>query len=194
MDYGGGRVLAFGYDDLGRPTSDTLTNAGGATVAAMTYGYDLNDHVTGKKTTGLGGAQDNTYAYDHAGRLTSWTHDGVTVEYGWDASGNRVRAGNKTATYDARNRLLSDDDHTYSYSARGTLAGWTSSGLTERFTFDAFDRLISAGSAGYAYDSLDRVASRGSRTFTYAGLGDDVTSDGETRYARDSGGDVLGVE
>ncbi|MEV1143136.1 LamG-like jellyroll fold domain-containing protein [Micromonospora sp. NPDC049799] len=191
IDYGSGRIRTFGYDDYGRVNSDVLKNAGGQTVASVSYGFDLNGHLTSKNTTGTAGAGNNTYGYDKAGRLTSWTGPGGTIAYEWDDSGNRIRAGSKTATFDARNRLLSDGDYTYTYSPRGTLRGRTSSGLTEQYAFDAFDRLTGAEGQTYAYDGLDRLATRAGRTFTYAGLGDDVVADGVEYYARGPGDELL---
>ncbi|MCZ9345288.1 RHS repeat protein, partial [Streptomyces sp. TRM76130] len=134
-----------------------------------------------------------TYGYDQAGRLTSWTADGDTTEYGWDASGNRVREGDKTAVYDERNRVQSDGDYTYTYSPRGTLASRTSSGLTEDFAFDAFDRLLQAGDVSYNYDSLDRVNSRNGTDFTYAGLSPDPVSDGASSYGRGPMDELMSV-
>jgi large repetitive protein len=82
----------YGYDPLGRVQSDTVASPDGATTAAsMTYGYDLDDNLTSKKTTGTAGAGTNTYAYDYANRMTSWTKDGTaTTSYEWDAAGNRT--------------------------------------------------------------------------------------------------------
>ncbi|MGN9778320.1 DNRLRE domain-containing protein [Micromonospora sp. H33] len=191
VDYGGGRIRTFGYDDYGRVSSDTLKNAGGTVVASVTYGFDLNGHLTSKTTTGMAGAGDNSYAYDKAGRLTSWTSVAGTIAYDWDDSGNRIRAGSKTATFDERNRLLSDGDFTYAYTARGTLRTRTSSGLTEQYSFDAFDRLTAAEGQSYGYDGLDRVVSRTGTTFTYAGFGDDVVADGVEYFARGPAGEVL---
>ncbi|HEY0697352.1 MAG TPA: hypothetical protein VGD43_06025, partial [Micromonospora sp.] len=142
IDYGSGRLRTYGYDDLGRITSDVLRNNAGTEVSSIGYGYNLDDLLTSKNTRGVAGAGDNTYGYDLAGRLTSWTAGGTTTPFEWDDSGNRIRAGAKTATFDARNRLISDGDFTYTYTARGTLASRTSSGLTEQLTFDAFDRLV----------------------------------------------------
>ena len=48
----------FGYDGLHRLTSDTLTAAGGATVASVGYGYDPDGNLTSKTTTGFAGAGD----------------------------------------------------------------------------------------------------------------------------------------
>ncbi|MCC8242701.1 polymorphic toxin-type HINT domain-containing protein [Saccharothrix luteola] len=193
IDYGARRVRTFGFDDLGRTTSDVLSNAAGQSAASITYGYDLDDHLTTKTTVGLAGAGANTYGYDHAGRLTSWTSGSTVTEYGWDDSGNRVKAGAKTAAYDERNRLLSDSDYTYGYSARGALASRTSSGLTERYSSDAFDRLVTSGSVDYAYDGLDRLISRESTAFAYAGLDDEVVSDGGEKYARGPADELLAV-
>ncbi|MCT2278010.1 DNRLRE domain-containing protein [Micromonospora chalcea] len=191
IDYGAGRVRTFGYDDYGRVDSDVLRNSANQVVASVTYGFDLNGHVTSKNTTGTAGAGTNSYTYDKAGRLTGWTSAAGTVAYAWDASGNRVRAGSKTASFDERNRLISDGDYTYTYTPRGTLRSRTSSGLTEQYSFDAFDRLTAAKDQTYQYDSLDRVLVRSGTPFVYAGLTDDVVHDGAEYYGRGTGNELL---
>ncbi|MFE9746184.1 polymorphic toxin-type HINT domain-containing protein [Saccharothrix saharensis] len=193
MNYGAGRVREFGYDDFGREVSDVTKNAAGVAVASIAYTYDLNDRLTKKVTTGTAGAGEQTYAYDHLGRTTAWTSNGTTTDYGWDASGNRVRNGAKTAVYDQRNRVLSDGDYTYAYTARGTVASRTSSGLTEQFGFDAFDRLITVGATSYAYDGLDRPVTRGAQAFRYAGAEMDAVSDGTATYGRGAFGELLSL-
>lgn len=193
VDYGSGRVRTFGYDDLGRLASDTLRNAGGQQVASVIYGFDLSGHLTSKKTTGTAGAGDNTYEYDKAGRLTRWIGPTGPTGYGWDDSGNRIRAGAKVASYDERNRLLSDGDYTYTYTARGTLRSRASSGQAEQFSFDAFDRLIEAAGERYAYDGLDRLSSRNGVLTRYGGQGDDLASDGTEKYARGPDSELLAV-
>ncbi|MEU7804519.1 LamG-like jellyroll fold domain-containing protein [Micromonospora arborensis] len=192
VDYGAGRKRTFGYDDFGRPTSDELKNAAGQTVTATTYGYNLVDQTIRETTTGSAAAGEQTYTYDQAGRITGQTlTGGATIGYDWDDSGNRIKAGPKTASYDERNRLLADGDYTYTYSARGGLRSRTSSGLTEQFSFDAFDRLVSAAGQSYTYDGLDRVTSRNGTGFSYAGLDDEVVSDGAETYARGPGDELL---
>ena len=70
---------AFGYDSLHRLISDTVNTASGAQVAAIGYGYDADNDVTSMTTSGLAtagggtGTVTNTYGYDEASRLTSWT-------------------------------------------------------------------------------------------------------------------------
>ncbi|TVT48593.1 DNRLRE domain-containing protein, partial [Amycolatopsis rhizosphaerae] len=184
VSYGGGRTRTFGYDNLGHQISDVLTNQAGQTVSSAAYAFGLDDSLTRETTTGTAGAGDFTYTYDKAGRLTGRTGGGQTTAYGWDDAGNRVQNGAKTATYDERNRLLSDGDYTYTYSTRGTVASRTSAGLTDRFAFDAFDRLITAAGQNYVYDSLDRMVSRNGTGFTYAGPDGEVVSDGAQSFAR----------
>ncbi|QFZ19014.1 RHS repeat-associated core domain-containing protein [Saccharothrix syringae] len=191
LDYGAGRVRTLGYDDLGRLTSDVLTNAAKQAVASTGYTFNPDDTVATKTTAGVAGAGQWSYGYDKAGRLTGTTFGGTTTAYDWDDAGNRVKAGGKVATYDERNRLLSDGDNTYTYSARGTLRSRTGASGTTRYSFDAFDRMTGAGALTYTYDGFDRVATRNSTRFSYAGLADEVVSDGAETYARGAGDELL---
>ncbi|MFF5293698.1 RHS repeat-associated core domain-containing protein [Paractinoplanes globisporus] len=193
IDYGAGRVRGYGYDNLGRLTTDTLKNSAGGTVSSITYAYDLADNVTGKNTTGTAGAGNNTYGYDDDGRLTSWTSSAGTVAYAYDDAGNRTRAGTKTATYDQRNRLLGDGDYTYAYTPRGTMASRTSSGLTDTYSFDAFDRMVGAEGQTYVYDGLNRLINRNGALFAYSGTDQDPVSDGTEKYGRGPDGSLLSV-
>ncbi len=192
INYGAGRVRTFGYDAFGRQASDVLRNNGGQTVASTAYEYNAKGNVSRKTTTGVSGAADNTYTYDDAARLTSWSvAGGATTTYAWDASGNRTKVNGATATYDQRNRLVSDNGTDYSYSPRGSLKSRTNGSTTEAFTFDAFDRMISQGAKNYSYDAFDRVAQAGGKTFAYAGLDDDVVGDGTSTFGRGPGGGVI---
>ncbi|MCK2216279.1 DUF6531 domain-containing protein [Actinomadura sp. ATCC 31491] len=196
----------YTYDALDRPLTHTLKTSSGGQLAKITYGWDKDDNLTSKKTEGLAGAGDNTYTYDHAGRLTSWTGpDGTTTGYEWDDSGNRTKAGDKTYTYDERNRLTEGDGSTYTYTPRGTLATQTKNGATRHLTFDAFDRLINDGEASYTYDAFDRVATRqksggAQQRFAYAGLDNDIVAITDAagavqaRYGRDPFGALVSVQ
>jgi RHS repeat-associated protein len=189
IGYGGGRTRTFTYDDLGRTDTDVLRNNAGQSVAAIDYSYDDNDRLTGKTTSGVAGASNNTYGHDLAGRLTSWTTPAGTVTYGWDNASNRVSAAGKTSTFDARNRLVSDGTKNYTYTARGTM---TTAG-TQNYAFDAFDRKTADGATTYAYDDLDRLISRGSTAFSYAGTDDNPVAAGAERYAQDPDGTPMAV-
>ncbi|GLY96489.1 RHS repeat-associated core domain-containing protein [Actinoplanes sp. NBRC 103695] len=182
------RVLR--YDDLGRLERDVVeqridSGVPPRNLLGATYAYDLDDKVTGKTEIRDGQASASSYDYDDAGRLVEWTRpDGTTTSYGWDDAGNRTRAGPRTATYDERNRLLTDGTTGYTYSPRGTL----SSAGGRATSFDAFERLVSDGTTSYAYDALDRVASHGDQALLYQGPTNAVVSDGQRLVSRDATG------
>ncbi|GAU69154.1 FHA domain-containing protein [Streptomyces sp. NBRC 110611] len=194
-DWADGARRSYDYDPLGRLADDKITGLDGKSeVTATAYGYDLDNRLTAKTTRGTAGAGTNTYGYDKAGRLTSWKSGDTTTSYEWDAAGNRTKAGGTAASYDARNRLLTEGDTHYGYTARGTLTSIDSGkGTPRRITSDAFERRITDGDTTYAYDSLDRVTLRGETAFTYDGGSHNVVSDGTYRYSRTPGGDLLGT-
>ncbi|MFI1017525.1 polymorphic toxin-type HINT domain-containing protein [Streptomyces sp. NPDC020965] len=195
IDFAAGQSRALTFDNLGRVDTDTVKTSTGQPLSSVDYGYDTANHLTSKTTTGTSQAGANTYDYDQAGRLTSWTGGGATTGYEWDDSGNRVKSGTKTSTFDERNRLLSDGDYTYDHTPRGTLSTRTSSGLAENFTFDAFDRMTKAGESAteYTYDSFDRVAARNNVDFTYAGASPDPVKDNSATYGRGASDELLSV-
>lgn len=196
IDYGSGRVRAIGYDAYGRMNSDVL-KAGTASVSSIAYGYDADNNITSKNTTGVAGAGNNTYAYDQLGRLTSWTKGTTTTAYGWDANSNRTKAGTKLASYDERNRLLDDGTSTYTYSPRGALRtqATTTGGTTttEAFSFDAFDRMITRSDRDFTYDALDRPVQAGTARMRYDGFSDEVVSDGTQFFGRSASDGLLAV-
>lgn len=189
-----GRVTSLGYgsvggaaasesitrDALGRVTAQVTSGAGMATVG-VDYGYDRDDNVVSKTTSGTVASGANAYVYDGANRLVSWTPpSGSAITYGWDAAGNRIRVGSVTASFDERNRLLSDGTSTYQWTPRGTLASVVTSGVARNLTFDGLDRLVTDGAVSYGYDSLDRVLSRDGTGFSYSDLsGRAVSAAGE---------------
>ncbi|MEV0681664.1 LamG-like jellyroll fold domain-containing protein [Actinosynnema sp. NPDC050436] len=191
VGYGTGNgSRSYAYDDLNRVVADTVSNPSGQATASIAYGYDKNDRLTTKATTGLAGAGTSTYTYDKAGRLTKWDDGTNPVTYTWDDNGNRLSAGTVTATYDQRNRLLTSGNSTFDHTARGTLQSTTTGGTTVNHQYDAFDRLITDGTAGYAYDSLDRRIGTG---IAYADQSNALAADGTGLYSRLPGGDLLGI-
>ncbi|MEU1481185.1 LamG-like jellyroll fold domain-containing protein [Streptomyces sp. NPDC005760] len=189
VSYGtSGDVRGFGYDSLHRPTTDTLSTSAGATVAKVAYDWDENGNLTSKTTTGVQGASANTYGYDYANRLTSWTSGSTTTGYTYDGDGNRLTAGSTTYTYNARDQLTSDGTHSYGYTARSTLATKD----TTAYTFDAYGQQITAASTSYTYDALGRAITAGSKGLSYSGTDNLVASDGTTTYSRDTSGALTG--
>ncbi|MGW2016678.1 LamG-like jellyroll fold domain-containing protein [Streptomyces sp. NPDC001927] len=187
-----GAQRSYGHDSLGRLTSETVSNTGtGSSVAGITYDYDLADRQVKKTTTGTAGSAANTYAYDLAGRMDSWSSGSTTVPYEWDKSGNLVQRGDTTGVYDARNRLETWGAEAYSYTPRGTTESITKGGSTRSVTSDAFERTVSNGTSTFTYDSLDRVLSGSGSAFTYDGGSNDLVTDGTTAYSRTPGGALL---
>ncbi|BCL12610.1 LamG-like jellyroll fold domain-containing protein [Micromonospora sagamiensis] len=183
------------YDRLQRLTTDTLRTANGTTtLGSITYGYDPNGNMNSKVTTGFAGASSNTYGYDLANRLTSWTRGSTVTAYAYDGSGNRTQAGAKTFTYDARNRLTAQTGvGSYVYTPRGTLRQTTSGSVTYETAADAFGQVVSQQAAGgtstYSYDALGRAVQP---QFRYTGLGNTLAQDGTATYTRGPDGELLG--
>jgi RHS repeat-associated protein len=206
ISYGSGNdTQSFGYDSLHRLASDTLATASGAQVASIGYGYNANDDVTSMTTSGLSttgggtGTVTNTYSYDEADRLTSWTATpasgtATTQAYAYDNDGNLTSDNGVTYSYDARDELVSDSNgNTYTYSADGDMA---SEGDTS-YSFDAYGQQATAGTASYTWDALNRMVSAAEPgntvALTYEGMSDEVASDSSATYSRDPAGDITGV-
>jgi RHS repeat-associated protein len=193
VSYGpGADVRTLGYNTLHQLTSDTIKTNAGTTIASISYGYDLNGNETSKTATGFAGATTNTYTYDFANRLTSWTAGGTTASYGYDNSGNRTQAGSQTFSYNARNEITSSG---YTYTARGTMAAAGAQATTS----DAYGQTITAGTQTYAYDALGRVVTDatsggGTRNFSYTGTGNTLADDGSSTYGRDPSGALVGAK
>ncbi|MFD7098499.1 LamG-like jellyroll fold domain-containing protein [Streptomyces xanthophaeus] len=184
----------YTYDSLGRLTTDHVTRTAGGDVQGQAYEYDLTDQLTKKTTTGTAGAAANTYAYDLAGRMTTWGDGTTTTPYEWDDAGNLTKRGTVTATYDSRNRLETWGTETYAYSARGTektITETAGAGSTRQIQSDAFERTVTNGASTYTYDSLDRVLTHNGTVFTYDGGSNNLTTDATTTYSRTPTGTLL---
>jgi RHS repeat-associated protein len=207
----GGTTRTYGYDGIGRVTSDTLKNtASSVDLAKQTYRYDADGNVDQQVIT-LGANTGNgthAYGYDLAGRLTSWTRaPAAATTYTYDGAGNRKTAGAATFNYDQRNRLLSSVSGgvttSYSYTARGTMRQTVAGTATTNLVFDALGRNTTSGTSAtattFTYDGLDRVVTRKQgtaavTTFKYAGLEADAASDGSGQFwARTPGGTAFAM-
>ncbi len=189
--YSGGAARHLAYDDLGRLLSDDLRDNTNALTAGNTYGYDLDDHVTSRTVTlpGNPAAGVSQFSYDNAGRLSGWTRPDASVAvYAYDDAGNLVNNAGQSATYDARNRLITAGATSYAWTPRGTLQSTNDTSGVTTYGYDSLDRLVSNGTTAFAYDSLDRIATAGSTAFGYAGVEIDPVAVGGTRIARSPGG------
>lgn len=203
ITYGGGNYRAFSYDSRHRIDVDELKTSAGVSIGKIDYGFDDNGNETSKSTVGFGAATANSYTYDWANRLTSWTTGSTTTQYGYDKSGNRVQSGAATFTYDQRNRLMTSGSTTYAYTPRGTMQSSTVGSVVTTTVADAFNQVVSQGSGvgqqTYAYDALGRVSRAGHQ---YSGLSNDLAvddlspvggGDDKAYYVRGPGGAAIGV-
>lgn len=176
---------SYSYDELYRILSQTYEGKDGTPLHARTlpttYGY----------------------AYDRAGRVSSFTNSGLlpsqqTKAATWDHDGNRLSFATKRFTYNADDSIAagpagtSDTPRAHGYDPEGRLK---SDGCTTT-TFDGFDRTKTSTGAGgadcptgsvtYAYDALDRQTSQLQRvtgqpdmttSLTYQGLASSVLSE-----------------
>lgn len=204
--YSGGDTREFEYNAVGELTSDEVENPSGGPVGEIDYGYDAAGELTSMNDYGIGTSSAdsdtaNSYTYNEAGELASWTAtppDGSasTVNYGYDDAGNRTSVNGTTYTYDQRDELTSNGTNTYTYAADGTLASSTvtATGLEGTDTFDAYGQQATAGWSTYTYDALGRLLTSGTTTLSYSGQGNDVASDGTTTYSRDPDGTITGLQ
>jgi RHS repeat-associated protein len=179
-----GQTRSFTYDDQGRLVQLANVHPGAGTLAAYTYGYDI-DPFTGHPTllgqrTAVGITAPSLgldeapplYGYDALYQLTAASYEksglfgGGTDTWTYDAIGNRltstVDGEPRTYTYFKNGtnplngqRLASDGELAYTYDANGNTL--TRSGVT--FGWDADDRMTSiagAVTASYAYDYQGR--------------------------------------
>jgi RHS repeat-associated protein len=208
------KTTSWTWDQAGRPASESAPNGvtvdwgfnpddtlasfdveeGTTTLASWTYLYDKNYRQT-RQTLAAGQAGSGgslvtgsfDYAYDTAGRLSSFTHGSTVKNLDWDADGNRLQYGDQIFTYNADDSIKTATDTTGANSKTFTyepFGGLASDGCTG-YTYDGFDRLTQAtqqtatgcptpqGSASYLYDALDRQRSR--------------TQDGETTLVHHDG-------
>jgi RHS repeat-associated protein len=200
-----GPVQAFSYDTLNRLASDTVTSAGGTTLASESYGYDANGNLTSQATGGLMRTASTTYGYDWSNRIISAVTGGTTTPYGYDADGNLTQNGSATNAYNAQDQLTasttSAGSTNYTYTLSGALTSVTPpGGTTQNYTSDAFGETITApGGISYAYDGLGRLATRTSGTGTttdmsYLGTSTALASDGTYNYSYAPTGAMTGVE
>ncbi|MFV3129878.1 RHS repeat domain-containing protein [Niveispirillum sp. KHB5.9] len=202
----GGVTVTYGYDALGRRTSEETTSLG-----VVSSEYDAAGRRT--KVTWPGNTFYVTYEYDTVGNLTYVRENGATsgagvlAAYSYDDLGRRtgMTFGNGVTTgygYDAINRLSSlshnpagtdfDQSVTFSYNAASQIAERVASNET-KYTRPAPAKI----DRSYVIDRLNRVAQArnhfnggGVPQYSTATFSHDpasnVTGDGTVSYGYDS--------
>jgi RHS repeat-associated protein len=161
---GNGTLTTYDYDEVGRLLHLVNFASGGSVNSRFDYTYDDLGRVT--SVTTLDGT--TTYGYDLSGQLTSVVlPGGRTIEYQYDAAGNRVAVidgGTQTSyTTNNLNEYTSVGAAIYTYDANGNVRTRTDSSGTTTYAFNEQNQLISvvgaAGTFTYEYDALgDEIA------------------------------------
>lgn len=124
-----------------------------STLLDLNYTLDNVGNVLGINT--------ESYTYDFLDRLKYSSGPWATLQYGYDAIGNRLwmkeGAANSTYVYGTYNRILSAGSTSYTYDNNGNLRSKTSSSTTTVYNYDFENRLTKvtqgASTLGtYAYD------------------------------------------
>jgi RHS repeat-associated protein len=133
-------------DSLGMSTADS-TWLGGSLRFAYELTRDSLQRIVAKQEVVDGVATAFRYVYDSVGRLAEVRRDGVPVAvYEYDANSNRVHltnsAGVLTATYDARDRLITYGDAQYTFGESGRLTAKVVGTERTEYHYDALGNLL----------------------------------------------------
>jgi RHS repeat-associated protein len=159
------RLADFTYDDRGRLD---LRSEGTATQSKVDYGYDLLGRPTSQQHVfaGAAGGVTTTFAYNPANQVVGRTRDNEF--YAWTGHKNVERAYNVNAL----NQYTRAGQATFSHDPNGNLTSEVAPDGTIDYVYDVENRLVQASgamSASLRYDPLGRLYKVGSTTFLYDG-------------------------
>ena len=159
------RLAGFTYDDRGRLD---LRSEGTAAQSKVDYGYDLLGRPTSQQHVfaGAAGGVTTTFAYNPANQVVGRTRDNEF--YAWTGHKNVERAYNANAL----NQYTRAGQATFSHDPNGNLTSEVAPDGTIDYVYDVENRLVQASgamSAALRYDPLGRLYEVGSTTFLYDG-------------------------
>ncbi|NHZ82204.1 type IV secretion protein Rhs [Massilia sp. CCM 8695] len=176
------------YDLDGRISSYTLGSPS-ANGVVRTVNYDAASRIKGYTHTGSGTAPspaslNQTFGYDELDRLTSYSGNGTTQTYAYDATGNRIKAGfgansytntvdplsnklsattgpgsAKTNTYNGAGDLTTDGTLVVTYSGRGRPYRLQNGAVTAHQLFNGLDQRVFQTNGGgiFVYDEQGQL-------------------------------------
>ncbi len=159
MSYPNAIQSLLSYDMAGRLS--TLSHSRGLLeIAGFAYSYNEVGNIDQIDE----GARVKSFGYDLLDQVTAGGVDGLAESYDYDTLGNRITS-HLSALHitDAANRLIEDNDFTYSYNANGNLVRKSSKadGALTIYEYNAQNQLVridfpGGGFAEYRYDAIGR--------------------------------------
>lgn len=192
--------ITFGYDPVGNLTS--YCDVGGR----VTYTYDLVNRLQNLAEPGgsCSGTISlcSTFAYDNDNRVTKLTFPaGASQNLTYDGAGNETSVVGKNSS----GSVLTSFSYTYAVGTQdkglrlSTTEADPIANLTTSYTYDAFDRLVTASNAQttlhYVYDGNGNRCSTGTScdgTWAYNAANELTSSPGVSSYRYDADGNLTG--
>ncbi|MDQ1816583.1 RHS repeat-associated core domain-containing protein, partial [Massilia sp. CCM 9210] len=176
------------YDLDGRISGYTLGSPS-ANGVVRTVNYDAASRIKGYTHAGTGTAPipaslNQTFGYDELNRLTSYSGNGTSQTYAYDASGNRIKAGfgansytntidplsnrlsattgpgpAKANLYNGAGDLTTDGTHVVTYSGRGRPYRNQNGAVTTHQLFNGLDQRVfqTYGGGIFVYDEQGQL-------------------------------------
>ena len=152
-----------GYNTFGEVV-DYRASYNASEIFSTQFARDNLGRITEKTETVDGATHVYNYEYDATGRLISVKKDSAIIsEYTYDSNGNRLSHNTVTGTYDARDRLITSGNNSYTYTPNGELLTRTdtSTNETTTYTYDVLGNLVSVTlpdgkQIGYVIDGRNR--------------------------------------
>lgn len=155
--YPGGATMNLAYDPAGNLSSAIGKSSTGTVLTSFTYTFNLGTSDTRLAQTVAEAdpvfTGTTTYTYDTHNRLAKASNTNTTLNYGYDAAGNRASDPGGTHTFNAANEIT---DSGYTFDANGNETAGPSS---QSFSYNAQNQTTSATGGGTTLSGL-----------TYAGL------------------------
>ncbi len=167
------KAQAVSYDSNGQISAYNLGDSTGTGVSAgvrRTLTRDSAGRITAYTHTSNGTpvpSLDQSFAYDNLNRMVSASLGTSTIQYSYDATGNRTAKaisgtsypntiaptsnwltqmqdvlGTAAIVHDAAGNITSDGTNTYTYSDRGRLATMTNAGGTVTYSYNALEQRV----------------------------------------------------
>jgi RHS repeat-associated protein len=132
------------YSPFGQLTDMWVTSAAGE-IFRINYGFDAGGRLSTQTETEGGSTRQLIYSYDDADRLWVVNLEGQQwLKFGYDSNGNRNSVEGPqslSATYDDGDRLLTQGQESFSYTAVGDLESRIVGSAVVRYNYDSLGNL-----------------------------------------------------